>query len=268
MTSIDIDKFGSILEDWVYEAPNVHEIDELTKDAQDALIQADMVQYNRDGWSFKLHEKHPNAPKSQFKLMIREAPGVDTNPLFYDRFVLPSVIQAGESGLLQNVNYVLGYPNAGTPIASAFVRLADIHLGIDLEQLRQEKITHYDGRRVLGDIISNFEEGGSVLAVDDTTIGGDTKIEGWNKIIKHSLGYAGLVLIVERDPLGTRLVEDRTNTVVKPSMHWITLVQRAAANLDLPIDAIQKEVDYSTRLLEWNIANNNASSFSDPDPTA
>ena len=202
--------------------PNEFKVDKTIIDAQDALIEAGMVQFKADGWDFKLHEKHPEAPKAQFKLMIREAPGVDTSPAFYDRFVLPSVLQAGESGILDGVDYVLGYPNAGTPIAEAFIRLADTHLGFDLQQLSQDKITHADGKRELGDITSEYEDGEIVLAIDDTATGGDTKIEGWRKIVQHNLGYAGLVLLVERDPLGSALARERTNAAVRPSMHWLS----------------------------------------------
>lgn len=265
MSTIDIEKLGNVLEDWVQNAPGENEVDTVTQDAQDALIEAGMVQYNPDGWDFKLHEKHPDAPKAQFKLMIREADGVDTNPSYYDRFVLPSVLQAGESSLLNGVDFVLGYPNAGTPIARAFVRLAGVHLGVHLKQLEQNKITHSDGKRELGDIISEYEDDEMVLAIDDTATGGDTKIEGWQKIVEHNLGYAGLILVVERDPLGSALVRQRTNSVVRPSMHWISLVQRAAKTLSLPNDAVQRELDYTSRLFEWNVSNDNLGSLPDPE---
>src|ERR1700728_18619 len=112
-----IERLGTYVEDWVRTAPYADEVSDVTLDAMDALIEAGMVQYKADGWGFKLHEKHPDAPKAQFKLMIREAPGVDTSPAYYDRFTLPSVLQAGNAGRLDGITYVLGYPKAGTPIA-------------------------------------------------------------------------------------------------------------------------------------------------------
>ncbi len=231
----------------------------------DALVEAGMVQYKADGWDFKLHEKHPDAPKAEFKLMIRKAPGVDTNPAYYDRFTLPSVLEAGKSGQLDGVTYVLGYPNAGTAIAAAYVRLAKAYLGVELTQLEQAKIDHDDGTRELGDIISTFLEGELARTVDDTTTGGDTKIEGWRKVVQQGLSYAGLELIVERDPLGTALVRERTGAGVYPSIHWLTLAQHAVHVLDLPSEAIQRALTYPARLYEWNVANNNLGSLPDPD---
>jgi len=265
MADLGVERLGEYVEDWSRNAPSADEVDGVTYDAMDALVEAGMVQYNPDGWDFKLHEKHPDAPKAEFKLMIREAPGVDTDPAYYDRFTLPSVLQAGETGLLDDVTYIVGYPNTGTPIAKAFASLATAHLGVELVQLEQEKITHSDGKRELGDIDDEYEEGKKILAVDDTATGGDTKIEGWKKIIQNGLSYAGLALIVERDPLGSALVRQRTGARVHSSMHWMTVVQHAARVLDLPDGAIQRELAYPKRLYEWNVANNNLGSLPDPD---
>jgi len=268
MADLGVERLGAYVDNWAQTAPIADEVDDITRDALDALIAAGMVQYNPDGWNFKLHEKNPDAPKADFKLMIREAPGVDTNPAYYDRFTLPSVLQAGETGLLDGVTYVLGYPNAGTPIATAFSRLTRAHLGIDLAQLVQAKVTHADGKRELGDITSEHEEGELTLAIDDTATGGDTKIEGWQRVVQQGLAYAGLVLIVERDPLGSALVRERTGAGVYPSMHWMTLVQYAAKVLDLPAGAIQNELSYPTRLFEWNVAHGKAGSLPSLDAIA
>ena len=261
IAGIDTERLGAYVEAWAQSAPGADDVDRATRDAQDALIEAGMVQYRPDGWSFKLHEKHPDAPKARLKLMIREAPGTDTNPAYYDRFTLPSVLQAEAADRLDGLTYVLGYPNAGTPIAEAFVRLARIHLGVELVQLNQGKITHANGSRELGGITSDYREGEATLAIDDTSTGGDTKIEGWQKIIEHNLAYAGLALIVERDPLGSALVREVTGAGVHPSIHWLTSVQRAADVLDLPSGAMQRELDYPVRLFEWNVANNNLGSL-------
>lgn len=261
MSDAQFERLGSYVDDWVRSAPSPEDLDPISIDAQDALIEAGMVQFNPEGWDFKLHEKHPDAPRALFKLMIREAPGVDTNPDYYDRFVLPSILEAGSSGMLDDVRYVLGYPNAGTPIAEAFVRQAGAQLGVSLEQIKQSKITHPDGKRELGEIVGEFEEDESTLTIDDTATGGDTKIEGWQKVNEHSLSYAGLVLIVERDPLGTALVSERTGAGVYPSMHWMTLVKRAATIMDLPQGAVEGELDYPSRLFEWNVQNNNLGSL-------
>lgn len=265
MADLGIERLGTYVEEWSRSAPIADEVNGVTHDALDALVEAGMVQYNPDGWDFKLHEKNPDAPRAEFKLMIREAHGVNTDPAYYDRFTLPAVLQAGESGLLHNVSYVVGYPNAGTPIAEAFTRLAIAHLGVGLVQLRQGKIMRDGGARELGYIESEYEEGKETLAVDDTATGGDTKIEGWRRITEHGLAYAGLVLIVERDPLGSALVRQRTGAGVYPSMHWMTVIQHAARVLDLPDGAIQRELAYPSQLYEWNVANNNLGSLPDPD---
>jgi orotate phosphoribosyltransferase len=253
----DAEKLGEYLEDWVRSAPGPEEAGSITLDAMHALLEAGMVQFNPEGWDFKLHEKHPDAPKALFKLMIREAPGVDTNPAYYDRFTLPSVFQAGEAGLLENSTYVLGYPNAGTPIASAFARLASMYAGVQLVRLEQSKINYPDGRRELGEITNPYTAGESVYAVDDTATGGDTKIEGWQKITQHGLAYAGLGLIVERDPLGSALIRQRTGSGVYPSMHWLTVISHAATALDLPTNAVRQELDYPLKLFEWNVEHDN-----------
>jgi orotate phosphoribosyltransferase len=256
MSQAGVEKLGGYLEEWVRSAPCAEETDSISLDATDALIEAGMVQYKPEGWDFKLHETHPDAPRAQFKLMIRNAPGTDTNPAYYDRFTLPSVVQAGQGGRLDAVKYVLGYPNAGTPIASAFVRLAREHMGIELEQLEQSKTTYADGRRELGKITSPYEIDEAVYAVDDTATGGDTKIEGWRRITEQGMTYAGLGLIIERDPLSSALIRQITRDGVYPSMHWLTVVRRAAKVMDLPDGAIQQELDYPMELFEWNVANN------------
>ena len=263
-----VEELGAYLEAWVQSAPGPDDVNLIVQDAQAALVEAGMVQYNPDGWDFKLHEKYPDAPKACFKLMIRQAAGVDTNPAYYDRFTLPSVFQADAAGLLANEPYILGYPNAGTPIAGAFRRLTDEQLGIGLVQLHQAKILHADNTRELGDIESPYEEGKSVLAIDDTATGGDTKVEGWQKITAHGLGYAGLMLIVERDPLGSALIRERTGGGVHPSMHWLTVVRRAAKILGLPDAAVQQEFSYPLRLFEWNVDNDNLGRLPDPSSLA
>lgn len=254
---------GEYLENWVNSVPA--EIDNLVLlDAHDALIEANMVQFNPNGWDFTLHQKFPEAPKSQFKLMIRRAEGVDTNPQYYRRFVLPSVLMAETALIRDTVKYVVGYPNAGTPIAAAFVELANRELGLNLEQLIQNKITYDDGSRELGDITGEFEEGAATRAVDDTTTGGATKIQGWGAITGQGLGYSGLSLIVERDPLGSALVRSRTGGDVTASMHWLSVVDRAAQVKGLPADAVQREADYSMRLFEWNVENGNTDGLPHP----
>lgn len=260
MAGINVETLGAYVERWVRSAPSFEDLDSIMLDAQEALIEAGMVQYNPDGWNFKLHEKHPEAPKAQFKLMIREAPGVDTDPAYYDRFTLPSVRQAAEIGELDNITYMLGYPNAGTPIAEAFVRLAKSHFDIELIQLKQAKVTYDDGTRELGPITSEYTEGEPTKAIDDTATGGDTKIEGWKKIKEHRLTYRGLLLIVERDPLGTALIRERTGARVDTSIHWMTLVKMAGRVLDLPEAAIRRELDYPFQLFEWNASHNNLDS--------
>lgn len=256
MAGVAIERLGEYVDEWVRAAPNSNDIDKVHSNAIDALVEANMVQYNPEGWEFKLHEQNPDAPKARFKLMIREAHGVDTNPDYYDRFTLPAVLQADEKGLLSDLTYVLGYPNAGTPIAESFVRLVKKCLGIELLQLKQDKITHTDGTRELGDIISDYEMGESVLAVDDTATGGPTKIEGWQRIVQHYLRYAGLIMIAERDPLASALVRERTGSSVCAPLHWLTIVSRAAQNLDLSREAVQTEFSYPSRLFEWNVAHN------------
>ena len=269
MSETNFEKLGDVLEEWTRSVPT--ESDDVVIDAQDALIEAGMVQYKEAGWDFKLHEANPAAPKAQFKLMIREADGVDTSPAYYHRFVLPSVLQAINDGRLEDVRYVLGYPNAGTPIAAAFVHLANIHIGLDLRQITQNKINNPDGTRELGEINKQdtegelVQEGALTEAIDDTATGGQTKVEGWRKISASNLSYSGLSLIVERDPLGSELVRQLTGARVSASMHWLGVVGRAATVLDLPKDAVQREMDYALRLFEWNVANKKTANLPDPD---
>lgn len=257
MSEASMEELGTYLRNWTVTAPTPHDIDDLTRNAVDAIVEAGMVQYNPNGWDFKLHEKNPDAPRAPLKLMIREAPGVDTDPRYYDRFTAPAVHQAAARGTLDSLRYVLGYPNAGTPIARAFRDHADAHFGVKLEQLDQDKVVNDDGTRELGQITSDYTQGETVLAIDDTATGGDTKIEGWKKVNEHGLTYAGLSLVVARDPLGLALVRERTGSEVNASIHWITVVGRAAAILDLPERVVHQEIDYPVKLFEWNVTNGN-----------
>lgn len=257
MTKIDLEKLGGHIENWVLSAPTANDLEGVTLDAHSALIEAGMVQHNPNGWDFKLHEKYPEAPKAQFKLMIRKAPGVNTDPAYYDRFTLPSVLQAGEEGTLEGVRYIVGYPNAGIPIARSFVHLAAVHLGIELKQLQQNKIIHGDGKRQLGEIQGELTPEELTKAADDTATGGDTKIEGWQRILERKLRYAGLILLVERDPLASALIRERTGSIVSASMHWLTIVQLAGRAFNLPEAAIRREMDYPLRLFEWNATHGN-----------
>lgn len=264
MAQESFETLGDYVESWVQSAPTLAEVDSIIFDAQTALLEAGMVQFNPDGWDFKLHEKYPEAPKSQFKLMVREATGVNTDPSYYDRFVLPSVLTASKLGQLDKVHYVLGYPNAGTAIAAAFVRQADSYAGIKLEQLQQAKVINDDGTRKLGSIKEPYRRGVPVLAVDDTVVGGDTKIEGFLSITTSSLGYSGLSLLVERDPLGTERVRQDTSARVDTAIHWLTLIEHAGRELDLPKDALQRARDYPKQLLEWNVKHDNIVGLPDP----
>lgn len=161
------------------------------------------------GWKLKLHEREPDAPFSPiyFNLRTPENP----KPGRIDQDTLHS-IAIGFGWLVdqRGIGYaaVCGIPNAGEPIADAFLarrplgKLALIKTGDDA-----------GGRSISGvSDWANLELGSRVLLLDDVITSADTKIEAIAAFNSVALKVNDLLVVVDREQGGT---EELTRRQVK-----------------------------------------------------
>ncbi len=140
-------------------------------------------------FEFKLHEKHPNAPRSPIKLNLRFPP---KGTLSWEL-----VEQIGkvfyQLSCQSQVQYdcVIGVPKAGDPFAQAFSRLASVPLLI-LEKEETKK-----SRKVLPFLRGEYQQGWRVLIIDDTVVMADSKFEAIRAAVVNGLIVAGIVILVD-----------------------------------------------------------------------
>ena len=145
-------------------------------------------------FEFKLHEKHPDAPRSPIKLNLRFPP---KGTLSWEL-----VEQIGkvfyQLSCQSQVQYdcVIGVPKAGDPFAQAFSRLASVPL-LTLEKEETKK-----SRKVLSFLRGEYQQGWRVLIIDDTVVMADSKFEASNAVIANGLVVAGIIILVDWEHRG------------------------------------------------------------------
>jgi len=167
------------------------------------------------GYKMKIHETQPDTPRSPIFLDLRTHDNPKPGPL------TPEII--GEIGqILWDIakdkklvfDGVAGLPNAGLPIAEAFVAAAKRD-GVEIPLLILGKETTTEKRTITG--IKN--NGGLaptidgrqtiVLVLDDLITAGGSKDEGINVLIGAGYRVIDVLVLVDREQGGAEYLQDR-----------------------------------------------------------
>ena len=138
---------------------------------------------------FKLHEKHPGAPRSPIKFNLRFP--LDGS-LTWD--MVNRVGDLYYHFLQQNqVRYdcVVGVPRAGVPFAQVVAGLASA------PQLFLEKKETETKRTILPILQGEYERGWRVLVIDDVIVRAGSKIEAIEVLMAHGLIPKAVVVLVD-----------------------------------------------------------------------
>jgi len=160
-----------------------------------------------EGFTLKLHEENPLAPKSPIFLNLRTPDNPKPGPLTPEALELTGKLLYGRLHEIEGLDftYIAGIPNAGEPIADAIManlaswsRVAKLHL------IKQES----DGKRKIAGIReTDYVQGASVVLYDDLITQADTKLEAIDVLKNAGLAAAAVMLVVDRQQGGKEQVE-------------------------------------------------------------
>lgn len=140
-------------------------------------------------FEFKLHEQHPDAPRSPIKVNLRFPPKGALTWRLVERItaVLYQLV------CKQQIQYdcVIGIPKAGDPFAQIFSKMASVPL-LTLEKEETER-----GRKVLPILQGDYQKGWRVLIIDDTVVMADSKFEAVSAVKSNGLIVAAIVILVD-----------------------------------------------------------------------
>jgi orotate phosphoribosyltransferase len=157
------------------------------------------------GFKLKLHEKNPTAPLSPFFLNLRTPENPKPGPL------TPEIV--GDIGRMLfelserdglTYDWICGLPNAGDPLADAFVAGSGNVCPPD-KLIRLGKTEGPEGRRITGLLHGNVGEGKRGLILDDVVTGGDSKREAVDYLDRvHGALVTDCLVVVDRRPFRER----------------------------------------------------------------
>ena len=153
-----------------------------------------------DGFTLKIHQANPEAPKSPYYINLRkDAVGDEA----FERLV-QSLAMAIQVDCL-DIHYsdspirpdrVVGIPKAGTPIAKAYQEIT----GLPMLVMDKEES---DSRRKISSVIhGDFKPGMKILGVDDLITGADTKFEFKEGVEANELVLAHMAVGLDREQGG------------------------------------------------------------------
>lgn len=167
------------------------------------LFDAGAIKIETEGrYSFKRHEKEPNASLSPIYFNLRTPDNPKPGPLS-DRLIRmiasAMFIKARQEGLVYSV--VAGIPNAGDPIAEAFLNMVWVVYRVAWPSLRFEKKETKEGRRItrLAEGTAFYEENLQLLLLDDVIEGAETKLEAAGAAQESGLEVAAVLTLIRYD---------------------------------------------------------------------
>ncbi len=151
-------------------------------------------------FEFKLHEKHPDAPRSPIKVNLRFPPKGMLNWELVKQ-IADALYQLTFEHQIQ-YDCVVGVPKAGDPLAQVFSRLASVP-ALTLEKEETEK-----GRMVMPVLRGEYQRGWRILIIDDTVVMSDSKFEAVNAVRVNGLVVAGIIVLVDWEHGGREKLEE------------------------------------------------------------
>lgn len=143
----------------------------------------------------KLHERNPEAPLSPYYVDLRVLPRYP-NVMRQAAQTYAQVAQrAGE------YDVVLGIPEAGNPLATAF----SLETGTPQIYLRKEEKT---GHGIAGNFMTPINRGETVLLLDDLVTQADSKLDAIRTLENSGLVVRDVAVLVDREQGGAKQLAD------------------------------------------------------------
>lgn len=159
------------------------------------------IRFSAEGFTLKLHEADPTAPKSPYYFDLRMA----DNPKPGEHSLTQEAVNAGAHLMFsllfrQSIIYdhVVGLPNAGDPFAKA------IENGTGRPRIELQKIEEGGKRRIVpgADTPAKLSEETLLLLVDDLISRADSKFEGRDAFNGRGGRVTDIVVLVDREQGG------------------------------------------------------------------
>lgn len=167
------------------------------RDLAESLFELGAVRFGE--FRLKLHEKKPDAPLSPFFFNLRTPDNPKPGPL--DAESLKMIAEGFRWLVDQNKIHfaaVSGIPNAGDPIAHAFVSSRPSRT-VRLIKTGDDAT----GRRITDAVgYAEFSERASILLMDDVITQADTKVEAVEVLRRVGLEVSDLLVIIDREQGG------------------------------------------------------------------
>lgn len=164
------------------------------KTLADKLFACGAVQFGQ--FKLKLHEQHPDAPRSPIFFNLRTPDNPKPGPLDAELVRLIATAMAVLIKPCGQFNHVAGVPRAGDPFARA---LANIW---HCSQLYLTK-TETAERRSIADLTSgSYHSGDTVLVIDDLITAADSKLEAIGVFTRYGLRVEQVVVLLDRQQGG------------------------------------------------------------------
>src|SRR3989344_7354725 len=143
------------------------------------------IDFAQEGeFAFKMHENQPDAPLSPIYVNLRNLP---------ESLVDQVGLVLSEIPTDEPVDFYTGIPNAGTPLAKAYVK----HSGIPYMDIYEKEVTG-DGRRIVSEGNVTAIQGKKVRLIDDLATGGDTKLEAIRAAEELGARVVDILVLVDR----------------------------------------------------------------------
>jgi len=186
----------------------------LSKNQQElalSLFETGVIKFDfNKGWRLKLHESYPDAPLSPFYIDLRKLQShLDVK--------LKAVLAIIDLVKEVKYDYIAGIPLAAVALASS---LAD-KIGKPQITPRMDKKTHGEAKTIDGD----YEQGKTVLVVDDLVTSADSKLEAVKVLEDGGLVVKDIAVVFDREQGGADQLAEKGYTLhsalkIKPTLKF------------------------------------------------
>lgn len=160
-------------------------------------------------FQLKMHEEHPDAPKSPIYLNLRTQDNPKPGPLDIDILEMIGELMF-DAVMMRGFDFdvIAGIPNAGDPFADALAAVACAG-GLSTRVVRMTKVVDLEGKRHIADVATLLEEDEqTVLLVDDLITMADTKIEAVKAVKDSKRAVEAIVVLVDREQGGVATLKE------------------------------------------------------------
>ncbi len=180
-----------------------------------ALILFDLHAIEFGEFALVMHDDHPNAPKSPFRLNFRTPDNPKPGPMTAE--VLELIGRALVQKVLASdiiLDCIAGVPNAGDPIAAAFAKVAAAEFSWPLRCAKLTKVEENGERRVVATASTFAANEHRVLLIDDVVTLSKSKKVAAAAVRQVGVEVGGFAVVVDRGQGGVQALKDEGYEVI------------------------------------------------------